>query len=82
MPIYPLLQNSAFDPDHAKAMGVAFESTLAALGLKDRNDPLVETVAKKVIELGQRGIRQPEQLREQALRELTAGVPSIQDLAS
>jgi hypothetical protein len=34
-------------------MGKAFEETLAILGLVDRADPLVELVAKKVIEIGQ-----------------------------
>jgi hypothetical protein len=82
MPIYPLLQNSAFDPEHARAMGVAFESALNALRLKDRSDPVVETVAKKIIELGRRGIREPEQLQAQAIRELTAAAPSLRNLAS
>jgi hypothetical protein len=53
MPIYRLLQNSGFEPEHIRAMGKAFEETLAILGLVDRADPLVELVAKKVIEIGQ-----------------------------
>jgi len=75
MPIYPLLRNSAFDPDHARAMGDAFELALNDLGLRDRSDPLVETVAKKIIELGRRGIRDPERLRDQAIREFTVDTP-------
>jgi len=71
MPIYPLLRQSSFEPEHAQALGVAFESTLAALGLTDRNDRIVSIVAKKIIELGERGLRDPEQLRQQAIRELT-----------
>jgi hypothetical protein len=42
MPIYRLLQNSAFEPEHIQAMEQAFEETLAQLGLVDRADPLVE----------------------------------------
>jgi hypothetical protein len=34
-------------------------------------------VAKKIIELGQRGIRQPEQLQEQAIRELTVNAQPL-----
>ena len=70
MPIYPLLLQSSFEPEHAQALGEAFESTLAALGLTNRNDQIVSVVAKKIIELGERGLRDPDQLREQALREL------------
>jgi hypothetical protein len=70
MPIYPLLRQSTFEPEHARAMGAAFECALSDLGLTDRNDPLVQMVAKKIIELGQRGLRDPIQLREQAIREI------------
>ena len=71
MPIYPLLRQSSFEPEHAKALGEAFEATLIALGLTNRQDQLVGIVAKKIIELGQRGLRDPVQLREQAIREFT-----------
>jgi len=52
-------------------MSIAFEEALGKLGLKDRADPLCEIVAKKIIELGQRGERDPLRLRDQALAELT-----------
>ena len=68
IPIYRLLQAAGFEPEQTKAMGQAFEQTLAALGLKDRNDPLVELIAKQVIDIGQRGERDPEQIRDQALK--------------
>ena len=71
MPIYPLLRQSTFEPEHAQALGVAFEATLVAFGLTDRSDPLVSMIAKKIIELGRRGLRDPEQIRQQAIRELT-----------
>jgi hypothetical protein len=71
MPIYPLLEQSAFDSDHASAMGAAFELTLVALGLINRADPLVTVVAKKIVELGQRGVRDIDQLKELAIAELT-----------
>ena len=71
MPIYRLLERSGFDPEHVSAMSIAFEEALGKLGLKDRADPLCEIVAKKIIELGQRGERDPLRLRDQALAELT-----------
>jgi hypothetical protein len=38
------------------------------LRLKDRADPATETIAKKIIELAQRGERDPVRLRERAIR--------------
>lgn len=72
MPIYRLLQNAGFDPEHVRALGEAFEETLATLGLVDRNDPLVELVARKIVELGQQGVRDPKRIRELAVTAFTA----------
>ena len=65
VPIYRLLERSGFDPEHASAMGKAFEEALVELGLK-----LCALVAMKIIELGQRGERDPRWLCDQALRDL------------
>jgi hypothetical protein len=70
MPIYRLLQNSPFGPDEIKVLTDAYERTLRKLSLIDRNDPIAEIIAKKIIELGQRGVRQTEQLIELAMKEL------------
>jgi hypothetical protein len=70
MAIYRLLQNSAFDPDAVKALGLAYETTLVALQLTDRSDPLTELIAKMIFELAQRGERDPKRLRDHVLREL------------
>jgi hypothetical protein len=48
----------------------AYERTLKTLSLVDRNDPITEMVAKKIIELGQRGVREPKQLSALAIKEL------------
>ena len=71
MPIYRLFEGEAFQPEHIQAMSHAFEETLGKLSLKDRSDPLVELVAKKIIELGQQGERDPGRLRDGAVRALT-----------
>jgi hypothetical protein len=44
---------------------------LCALRLKDRADPATEMIAKKIIELAQRGERDPVRLREHAIRGLS-----------
>jgi hypothetical protein len=79
MPIYPLLQNSVFDPEHCLALGAAFETYLKQLGLVDRSDPLALMVAKKIIELGQRGVRDTDRLCELAVKELGISPASEQE---
>jgi hypothetical protein len=71
MAIYRLLKNRAFGPDEIKVLTIAYKEVLHALRLKDRADPATETIAKKIIELAQRGERDPARLREQALRYLS-----------
>jgi len=70
MPIYRLLKNSPFGPEDIAVLTDAYERTLRKLSLVDRNDPLTEIVAKKVIELGQRGVHEAKKLSEMALKEL------------
>jgi hypothetical protein len=43
-------------------MGVAFDNACRALRLSDRTDRATELVAKKIIELAQRGERDPHRL--------------------
>ena len=68
MPIYRLLDGAAFERKHIAAMQTAFEEVLSEMRLADRSDPLTELVAKKVIELAQKGERDPARLRELTLR--------------
>src|SRR6266511_4387945 len=68
MAIYRLLKDHVFGPDEIKVLTTAYEEVLRALRLKDRADPATETIAKKIIELAQRGERDPVRLRERAIR--------------
>jgi hypothetical protein len=52
MPINRLLKDSKLKPDEIKILNRAFEETLRALSLTDRNDPLTEMLARKIIEIG------------------------------
>ncbi len=70
MAIYRILQNSAFGPEEIERLVAAYEQTLAALGLKDRTDPITELVAKKIVEIAQTGVRDPLQLARRAISEL------------
>ena len=70
MTIHRLLQNSPLGPEDIERLVAAYEQTLCELGLPDRTDPMTLVVAKKVIEVGQSGIRDPAQISELALKQL------------
>jgi hypothetical protein len=63
MPLYRLLQNSGFEPSHIEAMTYAFESICKAQQLAITN-PGRERVARVVIEVAQRGERDPIKLKQ------------------
>jgi hypothetical protein len=70
MAIYRLLQNSPLGPEQISILSDAYERTLKSLSLVDRNDPITEMIAKKIIELGQRGVRNANELSALAIKEL------------
>jgi hypothetical protein len=64
MPIYALLRNQGvFTPEEMTVLGNVFEDVLQTLGLVDRNTPLAEMIAKKVVEFATAGIREPDRLK-------------------
>jgi hypothetical protein len=69
MPITPFLAGQAFDPEAIENMSAAFVAACDALRLKVGDDPATRTVAAKVIEFAQRGIRDPNMLRKLTLKE-------------
>jgi hypothetical protein len=73
MAIYRIFKTRAFEPDEILILSAAYEDALRVLQLSDRQDPITEIVAKKIIEAAQPGERNPRRIREQALREL--GIP-------
>ena len=73
MPITPFLSGQAFDPEVVAAMSAAFDKARTSLRLRPGSNPASEAVAKKIIELAQRGVRDPDALFDRALRELKFG---------
>jgi hypothetical protein len=69
MPITPFLNNTRFDPEAKRVMGVAFEMVRIALGLADRDDRANEMIAKRIIDLAKTGERNPDLLCEGVLKE-------------
>jgi hypothetical protein len=70
MAIYRLLQNVPMGPEDIRRLSDAYEQTLRALSLVDRNDPLTEMIAKKIIEISQTGIKEPDQISKLAIEHL------------
>jgi hypothetical protein len=72
MAIYRLLENSALGlgPKEVKCIIEAYEQALHTLCVKDRDDPLTEMIATKIIKIAQTGIHDPAQLSALAIKEL------------
>ena len=64
----PFLNGRSFDPETTRIMGDAFDKV--SRDLHDRGQPAVvqELIAKRIIDLAATGVRDPEQLAQQALR--------------
>jgi len=72
MPIYRLLQNVPLDPEDIEGLVAAYETTLQALELSDRSDPITQLVAQKIFELSRTGMRDPVQISALAIQALGA----------
>jgi hypothetical protein len=70
MAIYRIFKNSPMEPEQIARLSEAYEQTLRALCLVDRNDPITEMIAKKIIEIGQTGVKEPAQISELAIKDL------------
>lgn len=52
MPIDRLLKDSKLEPEQIARLNAAYSYALRSLSLVDRNDPLTEMIARKIIEVG------------------------------
>ena len=69
MAIYRLLRNMPLaESSHLIA---AYELTLRALSLVDRNDPLTAMIADKILEIGATGLKDPAEISKRAVKLLT-----------
>jgi hypothetical protein len=68
MAIYRLLKFAAFEPEMIASMTAAYEDALRVLQLADRQDPITELVAKKIIDVARSGESDPIRMRQQALK--------------
>jgi hypothetical protein len=70
MAIHRLLRNTVFEPEDIERLMRAYELTLRALRLKDRNDPITQLVAEKIIAIGRLGIEDSAEISKLALKAL------------
>ncbi len=70
MAIYRQLQEAAFEPAEIVVMAAAYEDILSRLHLKNRNDPVTELVAQKVIALFDPGESDAAALSQRVLESL------------
>ena len=69
MPVRPFLSGQAFDPETIDKMSEALQSVCDTLSLKVLDDAATRLVARNIIELTQRGVRDATTLRAMTLKE-------------
>ena len=82
MVLYRLLNaQGVFQPEQVAMMGDVFEDVLKTLGLVDRQDPLVDMIARKIIELALTGVRDRVRLIQMILDAFDGSRPRVQRLS-
>jgi hypothetical protein len=69
MTIHPYLSGQPFDPETIAKMSEALQGVCDTLRLKVVDDAATRLVARKIIELTQRGVRDAATLRAMTLKE-------------
>lgn len=59
-----------YGPEEIARLSTAYEQAWRTIGVKDRNDPLTELIAKKIIEIGQTGVKDRDQICSRAVEAL------------
>lgn len=66
MPINRLLKVGKYTPEEIELLNKAFDLALRSMGLVDRNDPLCEMIARKILEAGV-SISDPKEIADVAV---------------
>jgi hypothetical protein len=70
MSTYLRLHTLDLEPETVSRITAAYKQALHTLCVKDRDDPLADMVAKKIIEIAQTGVRDPAEVVALAIKEL------------
>jgi hypothetical protein len=71
MPIRPFLAGRVFEPETIAEMSEAVLRVCRGMGLSDIDDMATRSVAAKIVELVERGVKGTDELCEAAIRELS-----------
>jgi hypothetical protein len=72
MPISRLIANIDLTPEQQHVLELAFSHALRKLELVDRNDPVCDLVARRMVDIHRRGITNAVALAELTIREIRA----------
>ena len=72
MAIYRLIAKGSFGPEEIERLTAAYEAALLDLGLRDRDDPVIELVAEAIIGIADRGECDPAVIKNRALQAIGA----------
>ena len=70
MPIDRLLAGSKLAPEKIEKLNKAYTYALRSLSLVDRNDPLCEIIARKIIEVGAVADDDPHKIADRAVSKI------------
>ena len=70
MNIHRLLEGTTFDPERVATLVAAYEETLKKLSLVERDDPMTQMIARKIIEVAERGVLDSKEISSIAIKEL------------
>jgi hypothetical protein len=73
MTIRRLLHDCPAPTDEVSQLYAAYRKTLRGLCLVDRDDPVCEIVARRVIEISRTGVRDPKQISRMAIEQFDCG---------
>jgi hypothetical protein len=73
MPISGRFRDGKIRPEEVERLNRAYAFTLRSLSLVDRDDPVCEIVARKIIEINAAGTHEPEEITKLAIKQL--GIP-------
>jgi hypothetical protein len=69
LPIFKIFkEQGSFDPEEVAALCNVLDDVMQALGLVELEDPITETVAKKIVEIAKAGVSDPARLKALTLQ--------------
>jgi hypothetical protein len=66
--IYRLSKRQAFDPETVECLAAAYEAALKLLRISNTDDPINQTIAQRIIDIAQTGVRNLAKLCAAALK--------------